>query len=179
MNTQFLSRLLLAGVMACAALGAQAQAGGAVLKGNAVTEDNLLDALTPNAPGRTRSLKVQRDAPPPPKPSASLLITFETGSAVLTPRARQQLDVVSGALKREQLAALTFNVEGHADPRGNSATNLSLSQQRAESVCAYLTQTGIQSNRLTAVGKGDTELINTENTAAPENRRVTIVTNTN
>ncbi|CAN5186183.1 hypothetical protein BH09PSE6_BH09PSE6_16390 [soil metagenome] len=179
MNTQFLPRLVLAAVMACAAVGAPAQTGGAVLKGNAVTEDNLLDALTPNAKVRTRSLKAQADAAPAPKPSASLLITFESGSSILTPRARQQLDVVSGALKREQLAALTFNVEGHADPRGNSSTNLTLSQQRAESVCAYLTQSGIQSNRLTPVGKGDTELINTENPAAPENRRVTIVTNTN
>jgi outer membrane protein OmpA-like peptidoglycan-associated protein len=176
-----ITRLSLAATLICVALGvhAQSKTDTTVLRGSAVTEDNLLDALTPNVAVKTRSLKAQRDAPPATKPSASLLITFETGSSVLTGKAKQQLDVVAGALKREQLAALTFNVEGHADPRGVAASNLSLSQQRAESVCAYLEQNGIDKSRLTPVGKGDTELINTDNPIAPENRRVTIVTNTN
>ena len=151
-----------------------------VLKGKAVTESNLIDALTPEETVVTRSLRVQRDNPGQQaarKPSASLLITFETNSADLTPQAKKQLDVVAAALNNNKLAEYSFNVEGHADPRGAHDTNLSLSQQRAESVRQYLVSAhAIDAKRLKAVGKGDTEQINAENPAAPENRRVTIVT---
>ncbi|WOB06095.1 OmpA family protein [Piscinibacter gummiphilus] len=162
-----------------------AQESTTLLKGNKVTEANLLDALTPEpAPVLTRSLKVSRDnsagvlAAPKKKASASLLITFETNSAELTSNAKQQLDVVAAALKNDRLADYTFNVEGHADPRGNSDANMLLSQQRAESVREYLmAQHGIAADRLKAEGKGDTDLLNKKVVAAPENRRVTIVTN--
>ncbi|HEY0820235.1 MAG TPA: OmpA family protein [Rhizobacter sp.] len=162
-----------------------AQEGTTLLKGNKVTESNLLEALTPEpAPVLTRSLKVSRDnsagvlAAPKKKASASLLITFETNSSELTASARQQLDVVAAALKNDRLADYTFSVEGHADPRGNPDANLVLSQQRAESVREYLVaQHSISADRLKAEGKGDTDLLNRKVPAAPENRRVTIVTN--
>ena len=176
--TAALSSLLLAG-----GLHAQnAPAGAPVLKGKAVTEDNLVDALTPPDTVLTRSLRVQRDNAPGQqaarKPSASLLITFETASATLTPQAKKQLDVVAAALRNDKLAEYNFNVEGHADPRGGHETNLSLSQQRADSVMAYLVNAHkIDPKRLKATGKGDSELLNKDNPAAEENRRVTIVTN--
>jgi OOP family OmpA-OmpF porin len=162
-----------------------AQEGTTLLKGDKVTQENLLEALTPApAPLLTRSLKVSRDnsagvLAPKKKASASLLITFETNSAELTANAKQQLDVVAAALKNDRLADYTFNVEGHADPRGNAESNLVLSQQRAQSVRDYLvTQHSIAGDRLKAEGKGDTDLMNRKVPAAPENRRVTIVTNT-
>ena len=158
---------------------AQDLGGTRVLKGQEVNEDNLLDALTP--PIRTRSLKARADGTgvlaPQRKPSASLLITFETNSADLTPAAKQQLDVVAAALKNDRLASYDFNVEGHADPRGNREANLVLSQLRAESVRAFLISVhGIGSQRLKAEGKGDQEPLNRAFPAAAENRRVTIVT---
>ncbi|MBT9524199.1 MAG: OmpA family protein [Rhizobacter sp.] len=171
--------LLLTG--ACATTWAQDTT---LLKGNKVTESNLLDALTPAPePVLTRSLKVSRSTDavlaPKKKPSASLLITFETNSAELTAAAKQQLDVVAAALKNDRLAEYSFNVEGHADPRGVAEANLVLSQQRAESVRAYLVSShNIAAERLKAEGKGDTDLLNRKVPAAPENRRVTIVTNT-
>lgn len=153
-----------------------------VLRGSNVTESNLLDALTPDPePVVTRSLKVTRDgapAAPARKPSASLLITFETNSASLTVPARKQLDVVAAALKNDRLAEYGFNVEGHADPRGDAEANLILSQHRAESVRDYLVSShGIAAERLKAEGHGDRNLLNPKVPAAPENRRVTIVTN--
>lgn len=151
-----------------------------MLKGKGVTESNLVDALTPDESVVTRSLRVQRDTPGQQaarKPSASLLITFETNSAGLTPQAKKQLDVVAAALLNNKLADYSFNVEGHADPRGSHDLNLSLSQQRAESVRAYLVSAhAIDAKRLKAVGKGDSELLNAEKPSAIENRRVTIVT---
>jgi outer membrane protein OmpA-like peptidoglycan-associated protein len=154
-----------------------------VLKGKNVTESNLLDALTPPPePVVTRSLKVSRDgagvSAPERKASASLLITFLTNSSELTESAKQQLDVVAGALKNDRLADYSFNVEGHADPRGSADANMLLSQQRAESVRDYLVTTHrIAADRLKAEGKGDHDLLNRAVPAAPENRRVTIVTN--
>lgn len=158
--------------------------GTTVLKGKSVTEENLLDALEPSQAIVTRSLRVRPSgssavaAPAARKPSASLLITFETNSADLTAAAKQQLDVVGAALKNDRLAEYNFNVEGHADPRGNAAANMQLSKERAESVRAYLVSAhGIGAQRLNAEGKGDLELLNRGFPAAPENRRVTIVTN--
>jgi len=188
-------------LLAAAAPCAHAQADGTVLRGKAVTESNVLDALTP-APGnaaapapadgdvdvsvRTRSLKVEADGPPSSKvlapkkkPSASLLITFETNSAALTARSKEQLDVVAAALKNDKLRNFTFNVEGHADARGSSDVNRQLSQERAEAVRMYLVSAqNVPAERLKAVGKGDSEPMNTRDVAAAENRRVTIVTNT-
>jgi OmpA-OmpF porin, OOP family len=168
-------RALAAFLIAIAASNAWPQQGaaGPVLKGREVTTDNLVDALTPDT---TRSLGVQRTNLP--KPSASLLITFETNSADLTKSAKRQLDVVGAALQNNRLAEYSFNVEGHADPRGSSDANLLLSQQRADSVRNYLvSQHGIAAERLKAEGKGDRDLLKPTSPAAPENRRVTIVTN--
>lgn len=170
-----------------------------VLKGKDLTEQNLIEALKPGAAPppaangegeeiKLRSIRVMRDQPsakvveqaaraPQAAPSASVLITFVTNSSELTARARSSLDVVAQALQSDQLASFKFVIEGHADPRGNSQDNLRLSQARAESVVDYLvTRHGLARSRLSPVGKGDTELLNTQQIDAPENRRVTIVT---
>ena len=164
---------------------AHAQTAAEVLTGTQVNEERLLDALTPDAEGvRKRSLRVKAAAATIPaareatRPSASLLITFRTNSSELTDEAKQQLDVVGAALKNTRLAAYKFTVEGHADPRGDAAANLVLSQHRAGSVRAYLVSAqGIDPIRLIPEGKGDRELLNRAVPAAPENRRVTIITN--
>lgn len=202
MKTVRLLHLLLAisvAVVLSATHPAFAQSDSQVLRGKSVTESNLVDALTPgSAPAaaaasgdadvsvRTRSLKISADPSPSgavlaakKKPSASLLITFETNSATLTARSKEQLDVVAAALKNDKLKDFTFNVEGHADARGSSDANMTLSQQRAEAVRLYLiTARNVPAERLRAVGKGDSEPMNTQDVAAAENRRVTIVTNT-
>ena len=50
--------------------------------------------------------------------------------------------------------------------------------QRADSVREYLINThGIAAERLKAEGRGDRDLLNRKVPSAPENRRVTIVTN--
>lgn len=163
---------------ACAAQAVFAQAD-KVLEGKDINESALVNALTPEPQMRTRSLKVTRDAAaiPVKSPSASLLITFETNSAQLTPKAKESLDVVGRALNSEKLAEFRFSIEGHADPRGGEAANLRLSQARAESVAAYLAEIQkIDRARLKPVGKGQSELMNVSNPIAPENRRVTIKT---
>ncbi|WP_342113441.1 OmpA family protein [Pseudoduganella sp. OTU4001] len=154
-----------------------------VLKPQEVTEAVLIEALTPATPVRTRSIRVTADtgtpnaaAAPAAKPSTNLLITFQTNSSELTSHAKQVLNVVGRALSSDKLSTYRFSIEGHADPRGASDANQTLSQARAESVRQYLVHnTNIDTGRLDAIGKGDKELMNKVNPIAPENRRVTIV----
>jgi outer membrane protein OmpA-like peptidoglycan-associated protein len=174
-----MNRLRTAAFVLCALAPALAPAqSGKVLNEKDVNEAALVNMLTPEPQMRTRSIRVTREgAPPAPAPSASLLITFETNSAQLTPQARQSLEVVGRALKSDKLAEFRFSIEGHADPRGTEAANLRLSQARAESVVAFLVESQqLDRARLKAVGKGQSELMNTANPIAPENRRVTIKT---
>lgn len=175
MNARMLISVCIAAVV-LPAFGQQAP----VMKEGQVSETALIDALAPEEPIRTRSIRVIRDNPAPSTsskpPSASLLITFDTNSADLSPSGKQSLDVVAQALASDKLASFRFAIEGHADPRGLPAANLKLSQLRAESVRSYLIHSKkIDGARLEAIGKGDQELMNKSNRDAPENRRVTIV----
>jgi outer membrane protein OmpA-like peptidoglycan-associated protein len=134
-----------------------------VLGGGDVTVESIVKNLKPS---RTRAMR------------QPLLITFVTGSSELTPQSRATLDKVGQALKTDSLAQLDFIVEGHADPRGGDSLNQPLSLARAKSVRGYLVQEHqIDPQRLNSVGKGSSELLNTDDVTAPENRRVTIVTN--
>jgi OmpA-OmpF porin, OOP family len=181
-----MSRTLLALLAAAGALGSSAFAAEPVLKPGQVTESALVEALAIEAPqadanGQTRSIRPTMKAGGASQAAgagrASLLITFPTGSADLTPETVKALDTVGKALQSDRLAGFAFRVEGHADPRGGAELNLKLSEQRAQSVVSYLVdKVGILPDRLSAVGKGSAELLNTERPEAPENRRVTIVT---
>jgi len=66
-------------------------------------------------------------------------------------------------------------VEGHTDAKGGASYNQKLSELRAQAVRAFLKAQGVDEDRLVAVGKGATELVNTEQPFAAENRRVLIV----
>ncbi len=193
MNTHFHPRLAAAWIAALVlsmATTASAETGNEVLKGKDITESALIEALTPGdslPPGvRTRSIKMggaaagssgNKESSVKPR-SKDVLITFETNSAQLNDEGKASLDVVAKAFNNEKLATLSFAIEGHADPRGSADENFRLSQARAESVRNYLVAAkGVSPDRLKAVGKGDRELMNTRSITAPENRRVTFVTN--
>jgi outer membrane protein OmpA-like peptidoglycan-associated protein len=62
-------------------------------------------------------------------------------------------------------------LEGHADPSGNPANLMSLSQKRAEAVRDYLVTNGIEASRLEVIGYGDTKAVGDHNS---KNRRVFI-----
>ena len=169
-----------------------------VLREGQLNERALVDALTPPAAASAPDDGVRtRGFRPAVRPAiaagatavagavagqtgrASILITFVTDSADLSARAKGALDVLAGAMKSERLAGVRFTIEGHADPRGGEEYNLKLSQARAESVRDYLVGAhGLAAQRVEAVGRGAGNLLNKQDVAAPENRRVTIVSQT-
>ena len=128
-------------------------------------------------PPRTRSLRnlTIESAAPEAKPSLSLLIQFDFNSAKVKPDSQQALSNLAQALQSRELAESKFAVEGHTDAKGRADYNLKLSQQRADGVRAYLAGNGVLDARLQAVGKGSSDLANTADPLAAENRRVRIV----
>jgi OOP family OmpA-OmpF porin len=73
--------------------------------------------------------------------------------------------------------ATVLVVEGHTDSDGDAAANLDLSQRRAEAVVAYLVDGGIEQDRLTAVGYGESRPIanNATEEGRAQNRRIEFV----
>lgn len=112
---------------------------------------------------------------PVQKPSLSLLIQFDFNSARIRPESQQALLNLSQALNAAELAGSQFAVEGHTDAKGLADYNQKLSQQRAEAVQSYLAKNGVAVARLTAAGKGASQLANPSNPLGAENRRVRIV----
>ena len=103
-------------------------------------------------------------------------ILFDTGKATLKAESSKELQLVIDVLKQDE--TLRLEVQGHTDNVGQSAANLTLSQQRAAAVRDYLVKTGgIAAARLTAAGYGDTRPVapNTTDEGRAQNRRVEIV----
>jgi outer membrane protein OmpA-like peptidoglycan-associated protein len=59
-----------------------------------------------------------------------------------------------------QFPAMKLDIRSHTDSRGTSQYNASLSDRRAQSTLKWLTKNGVKSNRLTAKGYGESQLIN-------------------
>ena len=72
---------------------------------------------------------------------------------------------------------IKFEVQGHTDNTGNAASNQTLSEQRAKAIVSKMVEMGIASNRLTAVGKGQSAPIadNSSDEGRAKNRRVEFV----
>lgn len=143
----------------------------------------------PNTPAGTQVDAVGCPLPPPCKPPEAgqkvdlsgcavgdtiVLrgVNFEFDKATLTVNAKTLLDSVSDALA----AAPGINVEvgGHTDSKGADDYNQKLSEARAQSVMAYLTERGIAADRMTSVGYGETEPVadNDTDEGRELNRRV-------
>ncbi|QLG44928.1 OmpA family protein [Costertonia aggregata] len=100
-------------------------------------------------------------------------ITFNKGSASIKPSSYAVLKTIAAILKENN--DLFLEIEGHTDTDGSEETNLKLSQKRAETVRDVLiTSFDIKKSRLTAIGKGENELLAKGNTPSDhaKNRRV-------
>lgn len=105
-------------------------------------------------------------------------LLFATGKSELKQGAINNLDKLTAFLYKYQERSVT--IEGHTDSVGSDAFNLELSQRRADSVKSYLLNQGIEASRLVASGKGETQPVGSNNSAADrqQNRRVEIIIET-
>ena len=82
-------------------------------------------------------------------------VLFNTGSAVLMTSSYESLNELAEYLLHK--TSITIELAGHTDSDGDDDSNLTLSQKRAETCRNYLIKKGVPSNRITAVGYGETQ----------------------
>ncbi len=124
-------------------------------------------------------------APAAPAPAAAAAPTsekvtyaadafFDFDKAVLKPAGKEKLDELVGNLKGLNLEVII--AVGHTDSVGSVAYNQKLSVRRAESVKAYLVSKGVEANRVYTEGKGKSQPVADNKSAAgrAKNRRVEI-----
>jgi outer membrane protein OmpA-like peptidoglycan-associated protein len=89
------------------------------------------------------------------KPVVLPNVQFYTNSANLIPTSLSDIQQLAQHLiDTPELDAIVI---GHTDNVGEAQSNLKLSQRRAETVRNVIISMGVESNRLTAIGKGDKE----------------------
>jgi len=140
-----------------------------------------------NGPCEEAPAPVVVAAAPAPKPPAPVVAAptsekvtyaadtfFDFDKAVLKPAGKEKLDELVANLKGLNLEVII--AVGHTDAIGSVAYNQKLSVRRAESVKAYLVSKGVEANRVYTEGKGKSQPVADNKTAAgrAKNRRVEI-----
>ena len=102
-------------------------------------------------------------------------LLFATDSANLNPSLRDELQTVARSLV--QYPSTIVYVVGHTDNTASAAYNQDLSERRAAAVAAELRYGGVPSSRMSVFGRGETQPIASNQTAAgrAQNRRVEII----
>ncbi len=99
-------------------------------------------------------------------------VNFHTGSAEITVDTYRLLDEASGVLT--QFPTLHVEVHGHTDSVGDEAANQALSEARAAAVVDYLVRRGVDRERLSSAGFGESKPLVTNDSSFGKavNRRV-------
>jgi len=105
----------------------------------------------------------------------ALYINFETGKADIKPESQKIIDQIVQMLKDNP--TLKISIEGHTDNVGTAQSNKTLSENRAKAVMNAIIAKGIDKNRLSSKGWGQTKPIadNKTEEGKAKNRRVEIV----
>ncbi|MEO6228244.1 MAG: OmpA family protein [Thermomonas sp.] len=181
-TTKFLRPALMLALMATCG-GAYAQDAQ-----NPPSVDSIINSLKTDVPaadkGQTRALRpgaASMSTAPAPAPapvskpaSINMQINFEYNSAEISGSSARTMTTLAKALASPQLEGRKFTVIGHTDAKGSAAYNKTLSDRRAAAVRSYLMNNGVTASRLKAMGKGESQLLNSDQPNAAENRRVEI-----
>lgn len=106
-------------------------------------------------------------------------VLFAYDRSDLNTTAQTNLDKLNSILAKYPETNIT--IIGHTDNKGSDSYNQTLSEARASSVTSYAGQNGINTARLTAVGKGESDPIAVNDTeeGRASNRRVEFVITAN
>jgi OmpA-OmpF porin, OOP family len=99
-------------------------------------------------------------------------VNFAVGKADLTESSKFQLADLAKLMKA--YPKVNIKIEGHTDNMGEVEKNLRISRERAEAVKTYLTENGIEVNRITTAGFGMSKPIADNGTpeGKAKNRRI-------
>ena len=102
-------------------------------------------------------------------------ITFDTGKANIKPESMTEINRIAQLMKDN--GDLKFEVQGHTDNTGTVAGNQKLSEQRAQAIVNKLVEMGIEANRLSAKGMGQSAPLadNSTDEGRAKNRRVEFI----
>lgn len=102
-------------------------------------------------------------------------INFDVNKSTIKPESMGTLNMIVQIMKDNP--DIRFDVEGYTDNSGDPASNLTLSQNRADAVKTQLISMGVNASRLTSKGFGDTKPISDNNTpeGKANNRRVEFI----
>lgn len=123
---------------------------------------------------RQNALEIERLKDDTLKLSVTNEVSFDFNRADVKPAFHTTLDKLGTLLKKYDRTVV--HVVGHTDSKGSDSYNRSLSERRAESVGAYLTDSGVPPSRLRTEGRGEHEPRDSNDTEAGRqlNRRVEI-----
>lgn len=82
-------------------------------------------------------------------------IYFETAKSIIKKESYANLNRLALILNVYPDAKVA--IEGHTDNQGDDASNMTLSQERANAVMEYLASKGVDRSRMTAIGYGETK----------------------
>lgn len=85
-------------------------------------------------------------------------IQYASNSFEITPEAQKILNGIVKSLKDNP--KLKLSIISHTDSKGDDASNKILSEKRANMVMNYLINAGVSKNRISAQGKGESNILN-------------------
>ena len=179
----FIMKLIRSGIYPIAILSAlillQGCAAKKAVPQNAATPATPAPVAAAAPPAETPKPQSDQDTKPTPpaveKPDYTFTnIQFEFNSAILKTGSYEFLDKAAAAMKMD--ASAKFVLNGYASAEGTDEHNIRLSIDRANSVKAYLVNSGVSGANLSAMGYGETNPIadNTTEAGRVLNRRVEI-----